>query len=147
MPIIFCSTKLSKLIGVKNRQPSISMDNWNAHLFYLEGKKCLVLVHKETFYSFVIFDVIKKQLLNIHQLFTQYFIEQLSNDKLLDKASEELIKQQFKKVELSTTDGDKSTIGFINDCVSRLTWEFDNQKPSISRARKYVESHYNNNPI
>ena len=75
------------------------------------------------------------------------FFEGSINDNILDKTSIELIQRKFTHIELSTTDGDKSTIGFINDCVSRLTWEFDNQKPTINKVRKYVENHYNNNPI
>ena len=117
MPIIFCSTKLSKLIGLKTRLPSISIDNWNAHLFALQGRKCLVFVHKETFYSFVVFDILKRQLTDFKQVFTYRFIDQLGNDNLLSDELKNSIKQDFQNFELSTTDGDKSTIGYVNDCI------------------------------
>lgn len=147
MPTFFCSTKLSILIGHKNRLPSLSMDNWNGHLFFLEGKKCLVFVHKETFYSFVIFNVTKKQLANIKQMLIDSFICQLYSDKIITNKTENLIRLKFQDIDISTTDGDKSTIGFMNDCIARLTWEINGQKPSISQVKKYVDNYYNNNPI
>jgi hypothetical protein len=147
MPILFCSTKLSALLGLKHRHPSLSMDNWNGHLFFLEGKKCLVFVHKETFYSVVIFNVFKKDLKDIRQLFIDNLIAQLSNDKILVDGTEHMIKKHFQHFDLSTTDGDKSTIGFMNNCITRLTSQRDGQKPLIADIKKYVANHYNDNPI
>ncbi len=145
MPIIFCSTKLSKLVGLKTRLPSLSMDNWNGHLFHLQGRKCLVFVHKETFYSFVIFDVLKRELSDFGQIFIDHLIEQLQNDNLLSDGLKHLIMNEFHNLQLSTTDGDKSTIGFINDCIVRLTWETDGLPPTIDKVKLYVSNHYNTN--
>jgi hypothetical protein len=123
MPIIFCSTKLSKIIGLKTRQPSICLDNWNGHIFYLEGRKCLVFVHKETFYSFVIFDILKKHLNNFKKVFIDNLLNQLDKDQLLTKEIQNFLLDDFENLELSTTNGDKSTIGFMNDCITRLTYQ------------------------
>lgn len=147
MPTVFCSIKLSKLIGVKNRIPSVSMENWNAHLFTLQRRKCLVFVHKETFYSFVIFDVLKKDLSDFQQIFTGNFIKQLENDHLLSDGLKNFITNDFQNFELSTTDGDKSTIGFLNDCVSRLTWNGSGGTATIEATRKYVQNYYNDIPV
>lgn len=145
MPIIFCSTKLSKLIGLKTRQPSITLDNWNGHIFYLEGRKCLVFVHKDTFYSFVIFDILKKQLNNFKNVFLDNLLNQLDKDKLLSVEIRNFLLDDFENFELSTTDGDKSTIGFMNDCITRLTWLRNGQMPTISQTKEYVDKYYNDN--
>jgi hypothetical protein len=145
MPILFCSIKLSKLIGVKTRQPSISLDNWNGHIFYLEGRKCLVFVHKETFYSFVIFDVLKKQLNDFKTVFVDNLLKQLEKDKLLTNEIRNLLIDDFENFELSTTDGDKSTIGYMNDCITRLTWPRDGEMPTIAQTKAYVNQYYNDN--
>jgi hypothetical protein len=145
MPTTFCSKKLSKLAGIKTRLPSLSMDNWNGHLFALQGRKCVVFVHKETFYSFVVFDVLKKQLLDFKQTFIEGFINQLAHDELLSDGLKKLIQQRFENVEFSTTDGDKSTIGYLNDCIARLTWERNGRPPTIDETRIYVENYYNGN--
>ena len=145
MPIIFCSTKLSKIIGLKTRQPSICLDNWNGHIFYLEGRKCLVFVHKETFYSFVIFDILKKHLNNFKKVFIDNLLNQLDKDQVLTKEIQNFLLDDFENLELSTTNGDKSTIGFMNDCITRLTWPRDGQMPTISQTKEYVDKYYNEN--
>ena len=145
MPTIFCSIKLAKLMGVKTRLPSVSIDNWNGHLFALQGRKCLVFVHKETFYSFVIFDVLKKELSDLKRIFTDNFLKQLENDNLLSDSVKDVIIKDFQNFELSTTDGDKSTIGYLNDCIARLTWERDGRSPTIEKTKIYVEKYYNKN--
>ena len=147
MLTVFCSTKLSKLIGLKTRLPSLSMDNWNGHLFALQRRKCLVFVHKETFYSFVVFDILKKDLLNFQQLFTDNLLKQLQSDDLLSDSTKPLILNDYQDLELSTTDGDKSTIGFLNDCIKRLTWQGGGRQPTIEETRTYVENYYNDTPI
>ena len=98
MPIIFCSTKLSKIIGLKTRQPSICLDNWNGHIFYLEGRKCLVFVHKETFYSFVIFDILKKHLNNFKKVFIDNLLNQLDKDQLLTKEIQNFLLDDFENL-------------------------------------------------
>ena len=145
MATIFCSAKLGKLMGVKERFPSLLMNNWNGHLFTLERRKCIVLVHKETLYSFVLFDVLKKDLANFKQVFTENFLLQLGHDGLLNASVEKCIMQELVSVELSTTDGDKSTIGFINDCIGRLLFEVDGQAPTIEHTKHYVYNYYNEN--
>jgi hypothetical protein len=147
MPIVFCSTKLSKLTGLKTRLPSLSMGNWNGHLFALQGRKCLVFVHKETFYSFVIFDILKRQLIDFKQVFTDNFIKQLEHDNLLSDDLKHSIVKDFQNLEFSTTDGDKSTIGYLNDCIARLTWERNGRSPTIDETKIYVENYYNENPL
>ena len=147
MPIVFCSTKLSKLIGLKTRLPSLSLDNWNGHLFALQGRKCLVFVHKESFYSFVVFDVLKKQLIEFKKVFTDNFLEQLENDNLLFDEVRTVIVRDFQNLQLSTTDGDKSTIGYLNDCVARLTWERDGRPPTLDETKVYVKNYYNETPL
>lgn len=147
MPIVFCSAKLSKLIGLKTRLPSISIDNWNTHLFPMKGRKCLVFAHKETCYSFVIFDVLKKDLADFKKLFIDNFLKQLSNDGLLTDDYKNKIMSDFNEFEISTTDGDKSAIGFLNDCIYRLTWPDEPGNREVAEMLHYVENYYNENPL
>ncbi|MFS8082208.1 MAG: DUF6933 domain-containing protein [Ginsengibacter sp.] len=147
MPTIFCSAKLSKLIQLKKRLPSISMNNWNAHLFFLERRKCMVFVHKETLYSFAILDVLKRDFNHFQQLFIDNYLLQLDKDRLLTMAIRSAVSNEFQHFELSITDGDKSSIGFLNNCVSRLTWPVNNKPTQISDTKKYLENYYNSYPI
>lgn len=146
MAVVFCSTKSSKLPGVKNRLPSISMNNWNGHLFFLEGRKCLVFIHKETLYSFVLFDVLKKDLADFQEGFIRHLLEQLEHDFLISEKLKEVIRMDPGTIELSTTDDDKSAIGYLNDSVHRLTWTRHFHVTTIPEIKKYVRLYYNTTP-
>ncbi len=147
MPIVFCSAKLSKLIGLKQRLPSISLNNWNGHLFTLERRKCIAFVHKETLYSFVLFDVLKSDLKEFKELFLRKFLEQLQFDNLLSPELAVKITNDFNTFELSTTDGDRSTIGYLSDCIARLTWQQYDEPPTIAQRKVYVRKYYNETPL
>ena len=116
-------------------------------MFALQGRKCLVFVHKETFYSFVVFDVLKKHLVDLKKLFIAHFLEQLSCDKLLSDEWRIRIIRDLQNWELSTTDGDQSTIGYMNDCVARLTWPRHGRPPTLEETMVYVKNYYNENPL
>lgn len=144
MPTIFCSSKLASFIGLKTRLPSIVMNNWNAHLFTLQKRKCIAFVHKETFYSFVLFDILKKDLKNLKQLFLDAFLKQLAIDGLHSVAIEQTIIQDFYTFDISTTDGDKSTIGYLSDCIARVSIDREGNPETIAAASNYVQSRYYN---
>ena len=147
MPTIFCSTKLSKLIELKQRLPSISLNNWNGHLFILERKKCIAFVHKETLYSFVIFGFLKSHLKTFKDLFINNFLQQLQHDNLLSPELRMMIIDDFKTFELSTTDDDRPIIGYLNDCIARLKWRVEDKPPTIEDVKIYVRKYYNENPL
>lgn len=58
-----------------------------------------------------------------------------------------MIISHFVDFVVSTTDGDKSAIGFLNDCIYRLTWPGYFEGPSIHSLIHYVENYYNENPL
>ena len=147
MPIIFCSIKLSKLIDLKQRLPSTSLNNWNGHLFILERRKSIAFVHKETLYSFVFFGILKSQLKFFKEYFLDNFLEQLEFDQLLSPELEVKIRNNFNSFELSTTDDDRSTIGYLNDCIARLKWQPNDDPVRIAEVKKYVRSYYNATPL
>jgi len=65
MGIIYCSNKLKQFLGsfVTNtltNQFKSGLGDWNGHLFFLYGKKCLALVNNQTYYSLFIADILKK---------------------------------------------------------------------------------------
>lgn len=84
-------------------------------------------------------DVLKKDLIDFKQLFIVNFLQQLENDNLLITELMDLILKDFQDFELSTTDGDKANIGFLNDCVYRLSWPGYFEGPTLDLVKHYVE--------
>jgi hypothetical protein len=88
MATIYCSTKLSTLLGL-NKKPreqspaAVDPHSWNTMLFYLNKRKCLLFMHKASLYSFLALDIVKKDLADLPSFFRQHFTDQLLADQLI----------------------------------------------------------------
>lgn len=92
-------------------------------------------------------DVLKKDLKHFNQVFLDAFLKQLQADGLLNKALEKHLREEYKEIQLSTTDGDKSTIGFMNDCIFRLKWDSNHGLSLLEQAKRYLSKYYNEYPL
>lgn len=122
MSRIYCTKKLQSFVGqVDEKLPSdvneISINDWNAHLFFLDKRKCLVFVNNLTFYTIFLTDLLKKDLKNIDIIFKERLQEQLINDRILENS--ELTESVFTdlKIIFFKTNNNKKVIGRINDFV------------------------------
>ncbi len=147
MPTIFCSTKLSKLIGLKTKLSTPIKDDWNGHLFAVQGRKCIAFVHKETFYSFAMFDVLKSDLKEFKKIFIENFFKQLNDDGLLTTELKEKLILHYQNFEIATTDNDRSTIGYLNDFIARIKYYRDGLPQTLEVAKEYVSCYSNENLI
>jgi hypothetical protein len=64
MTRVYCTKKLKDFIGnVDETLPldcnDIKISDWNAHLFYVDKRKCIVFVNILTYYSVFIVDIVK----------------------------------------------------------------------------------------
>ena len=86
---VYCTKKLQDFIGnVEQVLPAdmnnIVLSDWNAHMFFLDKRKCLIFVNNLTFYTVFIIDVLKRDIKNLNSIFLNRFIEQLVNDKVIE---------------------------------------------------------------
>ena len=119
---IYCTKKLEEFIGNVNQElPSKiiyrSVSDWNAHLFYVERKKCIVFVNNRTAYSVFLVDIKKKDLKNIDLLFYQRLIKQFRHDNI--NSGNVSFEKHFpvENLKFYKTNNDRKTIGRINDFV------------------------------
>ena len=148
-PTISCSKKLSDLLGLKRKRDELSdsCEKWNGHLFYLDKRKCLVFMHKETLYAVVVLDILKKDLENLNQLFIDSFIQQLYSDNILPHGKENKIRNDYKQISFQSTNNDKSLIGSINDCVLRIKFSRDKPEDNLKDAKEYISNFVNAEPM
>jgi len=83
MATIYCSQKLSTLLGLPKKHKDGTFAEagshcWNAMLFYLNKRKCLLFKHKSTLYSFLAFDIVKHDLSDFTNFFRQHLTDQLN---------------------------------------------------------------------
>ena len=149
MKYIFCTNKLAGLISVK---PTLipSNDNsesWNAHLFSIAGRKCILFTEKETCYSLLLVDVLKKDLKDIISLFYNAFISQLNTDKIELTSNLSYVDKKNCKLTLFSTDNDRKTIGVMNSLILDLKSYCDTKFNKIEAARYFGQNIINGIPI
>ena len=137
MPRIYCTKKLENFIGnVDQDLPSNiiqrSLSDWNAHLFFIERKKCIVFVNNQTAYSVFIIDLLKKDLKDIDLLFYNRLIKQLKHDKIIKENESFELLFPAERLKFYKTNNDRKVIGRINDFVemfkTNLFYKYDNLK-------------------
>ncbi len=117
---IYCTGKLQKLIGtVETNLPydtiHRSILDWNAHVFFVDKRKCLVFVNNLTYYTIFIADVKKKDLKNIENLFFERLNEQLYHDGIINQDESFEVLTGAKEISFFRTNNDRKAIGRIND--------------------------------
>ena len=146
---IFCTNKLAGLISVKPILNSVTenSESWSAHLFSIAGRKCILFTEKETCYSVLLVDVLKKDLKDINSLFYNAFISQLNTDKIELTSNLSYVDKKNCELTLFSTDNDRKTIGVMNSLILHLKSYCDTKFDKIAAARYFGQNIINGIPI
>lgn len=115
---IYCTRKLEKLVGKKNMslEPgSVELGNWNANIFPVQGRKCLIMMNDISYYSILFLDILKKDLLNLQHLFTKRLIEQLDYDGIALSASCRDKLMNLSDFRFLSTNNNRKVLGTMNE--------------------------------
>jgi len=146
---IFCTKKLEGFVETKERtlESYTSDNNWNGQLISVDRRKCLFFVHKQTLYSILLLDILKKDLLNLDNLFFNCLIDQLKLDNLYKPQLDHHLKENYSTLNLFKTDNDQSTLSALRDGITRLNSSIEDEPDKIIAANKYLESRLNTIPL
>ena len=146
---IFCTKKLEPLVKTEERTiESFTSDNkWNGHLISIDRRKCLYFIHKPTLYSFLILDILKKDLVKFDQLFFDSLVNQLILDNLYSPQLDEYLKENYSTIKLFKTDNDQSTLGTLRDVLRHLNSYLEDKSDKIIASKKFMEKGLNKIPI
>jgi hypothetical protein len=153
MTTIYCSAKLSTLLGLPkkprdNSCAAVDPHVWNAMLFYLNKRKCLLFTHKARLYSFLALDVVKKDLVDFPKFFRQHFTDQLLADQLISEKAKLMLEQDYGSIILKPTDGDRKVIGSMNDCIFRVRYYMGrDDEDGRSKSPTYIAHQFNKTPM
>lgn len=121
MTKIFCSNKLKDFLGQKYFIPTDDSSNfygdWNAHLFYFDRRKNILIVNNKSYYAVILEDIKKADFNNFSTLFFNRLTDQLLHDKVIDPSDILLTIQKYTPLIFARTNNDKKTIGTINEFV------------------------------
>jgi hypothetical protein len=129
MTTIYCSEKLANFFGKVGSLPTEKKNpkygDWNGHLFYAGGKKCLIFINNKTAYTILMVNIRKHDILNFPSLFKETFIQQLDNDLTLTERQEIDIRRELVEFDICRTNNDKKIIGTINHHLEAIKLDFD----------------------
>jgi hypothetical protein len=123
MRIIHCTQKLLKELGnpplVDTVADTEGLGNWYANLIRIDRKKCLLFTNEKTLYSFLIPNVLKKNIRNIEE----EFLINLSFNLQAEGFSLEVVKlvmQEYTEIGIAKT-ASKTVIG----AMTQLMFEYE----------------------
>lgn len=149
---IYSTKKLEKFIKKliqKDRDAQSNSDStlgdWNATLFYVDRKKCLLFTNKKTKYNVVLSNVKAADLNKIDDLFKNAFYSQLIYDGIFTTFDD--IASLTGNFIFKPTDNDRSTLGFQNHSLSTWEWWKDEFVTLENMPVKELTGRINNVPI
>ncbi|MDY0142429.1 MAG: hypothetical protein RBR97_11110 [Bacteroidales bacterium] len=145
---IYTSKKLETIIPVSliktestiKRNP---FEKWNATVFFISRKKCLLVTNSITRYSLILSGLTKSDLENLSEIFINTFIDQLETEEILFNELE--LRVLIGKIALHKTDNDRTIIGNQNYILRYIdnwkdefgsfeNWDFRNINKRINRV-------------
>jgi hypothetical protein len=140
---IHCTAKLKDFLSPLIETDCLETGElWNAHLFYLERRKGICFLNKETLYAVVLFDILKKDLKNLKSLFVESLIQQLYSDGILAEENEPKVRAEFAEIHFCPTNNDRSAMGSLNDTLFRVK-----VSETLGEAKNYVSKYVNVTPM
>lgn len=149
---IFTTKKLEKFLKKlmkddqdRNVGNSSILGDWNANLFYIDRKKCIIFTNKKTKYNVILTNIKAADLGKVNDLFKNAFYTQLVYDGIV--CSFEDIASLIGELVFKPTDNDRSTTSFQNQRLSNFDWWKDEYITLENMPMKELTSRINNTPI
>lgn len=152
MTRIYCTKKLQDFLGtVEQNLPSdefsSELGDWNGHIFWVDKRKCLIFMHNKTNYSIFLSDIVKMDLKKLPELFKNRLLEQLTNDKIIDKTEKSFVDKLCGELTIYKTNNDRRILGMINDFIHIFKSSYFRKYENISVMDiVYENSKINTNP-
>jgi hypothetical protein len=123
MAIIRCTQKLLSELKIKpsdSDQSSNGFESWHANLLRIDRRRCVLLAHDRTLYTFLIPGMTKPHFQNFDDVFRQNLFKSLMEENLPQKHIEIFI-DNIREIEISKTNN-LSVLGSMNDLTFQLKY-------------------------
>lgn len=125
---IYTTRKLEKTIAKsiveKSETENKVLSEWVATIFYVDRKKCWLIVNKLTKYLLILPDIKTAELNKITRIFTETLHYQLKNDGIeIDYGT---LSRVIGEIKLCQTNNDRSANGSLNNCMYSIDhWKME----------------------
>jgi hypothetical protein len=142
--IIQATKKLQDFVGVKENgtpEGEEKIHLWHGNIFMIGRKKCLLLVHNESYYSVFIYGVTKKDVKNLPSIVKKYLTELLRKD---DFTLSQIVKfiQTVDEIIYAKT-SNKKVMGVMNNMILTLKY-YNMTEDELTLAYRLNNTPYHN---
>ena len=113
---VYVSRKLEEIVSdficTEDYDENNYLGGWSSTLFFMNHKKCLLMINKQTKYTLILWNVKKGDLESLSIIFKKTLYEQLMYDGI--QVDVKLIDSMIGEIKLFLTDNDKSANGSLN---------------------------------
>jgi hypothetical protein len=142
--VVRCTEKLLKELRIKpvefETTGEASTRDWHANLLVIDRRKCILVTHTLSLYSFFIFGVTRKDLDNFKAVFNEHLRIQLSSEGIPKSALYDVDKPDVDLVITKTNS--KSVLGSMNEYSYRLefaVWDWEGtDDPNEVKMADYI---------
>ena len=125
---IYTTRKLEKTIKKsvveKKETENKILGEWVATIFYVDRKKCWLIVNKLTKYLLILSDIKTSDLNNITRIFSENLYSQLKSDGI--EIDYKTLSKLIGEIKLCETNNDRSANGSLNNCMFSIEqWKID----------------------
>ena len=126
MPHIFCTSRLSSLIGKERFSKPIALDSvhkldlWNADLFHVDKRKCILFTNKHTLFCVVRLNILKRDLVDLNSFFLRSLKSQLQAEGIFSNTDVRNWAETKSEVAYHPSDNDKKVIGSMNNLIFQV---------------------------
>ncbi|NOU18788.1 MAG: hypothetical protein HOO91_14625 [Bacteroidales bacterium] len=126
---IYISRKLESLVSksaikAEDKVHDNPLGKWNATIFYVSHKKCLMITNNNAIYTVILDRIKTSDFSDLSKIFAETLFEQLLADDI--KIDKSILLSMIGKVELFETDNDKSVIGIQNSVLPYVEdWKYE----------------------
>ncbi|WCM41041.1 hypothetical protein MG290_08715 [Flavobacterium sp. CBA20B-1] len=125
---VYTTRKLEKTIAksiVEKDEPENKfLGEWVATIFYVDRKKCWLIVNKLTKYLLILSDIKTSELNNITGIFTKTLHSQLKHDGI--EIEYGTLREIIGEIKLCETNNDRSANGSLNNCMFSIDhWKME----------------------
>lgn len=135
---------LHKIILVDSKEESTGLEKWNATLFYVSRKKCLLIANAKTQYNVILTNFKTGHLKTIQEKFRNAFYLQLKYDKI--EVDADFINAIAGEVTFYKTDNNRKNTGFLSYRIQELEYYKCNYEDFESVPFNELTSILNNCP-
>jgi len=151
MTYMRCTQKVLKEMGIKSKSleeitgSDSVLGDWYVNLLRFHRRKCLLFTNEETLYSFLVYGVLKKDILNLNSVFVSNLIFNLQYEGIPAELAQK-VAHDYSDARIAKTRS-KSVLGTMVDIAKMLDFILEDEPIEQNSTLMHINYRINRTPF